>query len=256
MTPFFAELKRARELRKMSLADIAGATLINVRFLEALERGDTSILPEVYVRAFLREYAAAVGLDPAETLRQFDSERAPAASHRAAAPIPAPAPVPEAVAAPLSAVESLLNRPGTVRLAGTAVAIVALLILLWNLVGPGGASDVGEIPFRSVVSEHEQRLAPAPADPARIAPADSMVLRAAVVDTVWMTVAADSAAPREYLFRPGARATWKARDRFSVTIGNGGAVQFTLNDRALGVLGRRGSVLRNVLLSRATLSGK
>jgi cytoskeleton protein RodZ len=256
MTPFFAELKRAREQRKMSLADIAGTTLINVRFLEAIEKGDTSILPEVYVRAFLREYAAAVGLDPADTLRQFDAERAPAPTHRVPVPAGPPPPAPEAGPAAPSALEALLASPAALRLAGTAVGIVALLVLIWNLLGSGAGNDVREIPFRSVVSEHEQRLAASPAESPRAAPADSLVLRASVADTVWMTVAADSSAPREYIFRPGARAAWKARDRFTVTLGNGGAVQFTLNDRQLGVLGKRGSVLRNVLLSRATLSGK
>ena len=54
MNVFFQELKRAREAKRLSLADIADRTLINIRHLEAIERGDTSILPETYVRAFIR----------------------------------------------------------------------------------------------------------------------------------------------------------------------------------------------------------
>jgi hypothetical protein len=66
----------------------------------------------------------------------------------------------------------------------------------------------------------------------------------------------DSTAPREYIFHPGARPFWKARERFSVTLGSGGAVQFTLNDRQLGVLGKRGSVVRNYPISRSTPTGR
>jgi len=72
MNIFFQELKRAREEKRVSLADIADRTLINIKHLEAIERGDTAILPEAYVRAFIREYATAIGLDGDETLQRFD----------------------------------------------------------------------------------------------------------------------------------------------------------------------------------------
>ena len=54
MKTFFAELRKAREGKKMSLADISDATLINAKYLEAIEQGNTSILPQAYVRAFIR----------------------------------------------------------------------------------------------------------------------------------------------------------------------------------------------------------
>ena len=41
MNIFFQELKRAREEKRVSLADIADRTLINIRHLEAIERGTT-----------------------------------------------------------------------------------------------------------------------------------------------------------------------------------------------------------------------
>lgn len=256
MTTFFAGLKQARESRKMSLTDIADTTLINVRFLEALERGDTDILPEAYVRAFIREYAAAVGLDPAETIRGFDAARSPKADSIQHAPSPPPRPPHPVESGKLQALKILLDTPGAARIAGIAVGIVAIALLAWNLTGSNRGNEVKEIPFQTVMREQEQRLPPPPAVTAPAAPLDSLTLRATAIDTVWMTVAVDSTAPREYLFRPGARALWKARDRFTLTLGNGAAVQFTLNGTAIGVLGKRGSVLRNVPLSRATLSAR
>jgi hypothetical protein len=58
----------------------------------------------------------------------------------------------------------------------------------------------------------------------------------------------------DYLFRPGNRHQWKAHDRFTVTIGNAGGVQFHLNARDLGALGKRGAVLREVELTRESLT--
>jgi hypothetical protein len=47
---------------------------------------------------------------------------------------------------------------------------------------------------------------------------------------------------------------WKARDKFAVTLGNAGAMEFTLNKKKVGTLGKRGSVVRNVELNRKTLT--
>src|SRR5579885_1548877 len=57
------ELKRAREGRSRTLDDIAAQTKINRRHLEAIESGDLTQLPQgPYVKAFVREYARAVGV--------------------------------------------------------------------------------------------------------------------------------------------------------------------------------------------------
>jgi len=51
---------------------VAVQTRISLKFLEALEAGNFEILPETYIRAFIRDYAKAIGLDPDETIRRFD----------------------------------------------------------------------------------------------------------------------------------------------------------------------------------------
>jgi len=63
MSTVFDLLREAREQRQMTLADVADATLINVDHLRAIEQGRIDILPEAYVRAFMREYATVIGLD-------------------------------------------------------------------------------------------------------------------------------------------------------------------------------------------------
>ena len=60
---FGEELKQARIAKGRSLDDIASTTKIHVRHLEAIEAGDVSRLPQgPYVKAFVREYARAVGM--------------------------------------------------------------------------------------------------------------------------------------------------------------------------------------------------
>ena len=72
MDDFGAKLRKAREGRGISLRQIASSTKISVTALEALERNDVSRLPGgVFSRAFVRSYAAEVGLDPDTVLTEF-----------------------------------------------------------------------------------------------------------------------------------------------------------------------------------------
>lgn len=72
MNDFGATLRKAREGRGISLRQIAASTKISVAALEALERNDVSRLPGgVFSRAFVRSYAAEVGLDPDQVLTEF-----------------------------------------------------------------------------------------------------------------------------------------------------------------------------------------
>lgn len=74
---FGARMRRAREQRQMTLADIAERTKIAASLFEALERDDVSRWPAgIFRRSFMRAYAEAIGLDPASTVREF-SERFP-----------------------------------------------------------------------------------------------------------------------------------------------------------------------------------
>jgi len=250
MDPFFQELKQAREAKHLTLSDIADATLINVKYLEQIELGNTELLPQTYIRAFIREYAATVGLNPDEIMKKYDLLRQP----------PVPTATEPEVRTPAAPANGTTTSPSLLRWVFGGVAILGAVIILWASLTREQPKTVQETPFQKVITENEQRLAPEPVQPkspeqsAVLAPPrDSLSLHALVTDTVWAQVTVDANPPREYLFRPNARMVWKARDQFTVTLGNAGAVQFTLNQKKLGALGKPGGVVRNVLLTRETL---
>ena len=69
---FGMKMKRLREERGVSLRQIADTTKISIGVFEALERNDISRLPGgIFSRAFVRSYAAEVGLDPEQAVRDF-----------------------------------------------------------------------------------------------------------------------------------------------------------------------------------------
>lgn len=69
---FGSRLRDARERAGITLESIANVTKINQSLLAALERNDLSQWPKgIFRRAFLREYATAIGLLPEEVLVEF-----------------------------------------------------------------------------------------------------------------------------------------------------------------------------------------
>lgn len=66
------KLRTFRERRGITLESVAAATKINRSLLEELERGNPVHWPHgIYRRAFIRAYAATVGLPIEETVREF-----------------------------------------------------------------------------------------------------------------------------------------------------------------------------------------
>ena len=106
-------LKHQREQRGVSVAELSRVTRIPGPTLESIESDRFDELPgEVFVRGFLKSYAQAVGVVPAEVLARYTSSR------RVAFVTPLPM---------ASTVQA--SRAGQSRRFGVAIAFVLLLIL-------------------------------------------------------------------------------------------------------------------------------
>ncbi|MCC6873120.1 MAG: helix-turn-helix domain-containing protein [Sandaracinaceae bacterium] len=110
MEPLGRFLRREREIKQISLEEIAQTTRVPLRMLQHIEDDQFDLLPgEVFARGFLKSYAASVGLDPVIVLERFGERRANA----------------EAAPAPITAI----TPPERGRRFGIAIALVILLIL-------------------------------------------------------------------------------------------------------------------------------
>jgi cytoskeleton protein RodZ len=91
---FGERLKRERELREVKLEEVASATRIAPRFLEALENEQWEKLPGgVFGRGFVRSIARYLGLSEENLLSEYDLARgevAAAAGHKPEERIPSP----------------------------------------------------------------------------------------------------------------------------------------------------------------------
>jgi cytoskeletal protein RodZ len=75
MRKIASELRAHREAIGMSLEELFERTRINPEYLRAIETGNYDVLPEIYIRLFLKKYAQEVGLDVEETLDKYDKTR-------------------------------------------------------------------------------------------------------------------------------------------------------------------------------------
>jgi transcriptional regulator with XRE-family HTH domain len=133
---FGPRLRAHRERQGITLESIATHTKIKVSLLAGLERGDVSQWPRgIFRRAFVRDYAVAVGLAPEPLVHEFvqlfpEDGSAPEGS------LPA---TPETTARPASLRLSLAADPrdhlrrAAIR-AGSAAAEVAALLLVGSLI--------------------------------------------------------------------------------------------------------------------------
>jgi transcriptional regulator with XRE-family HTH domain len=88
---FGSRLRRERERKQITLADIAASTKIKASLFDALERDDVSHWPSgIFRRSFMRAYAKAIGLDADATVGEFLQCFPDPAAVDAAAPAPAP----------------------------------------------------------------------------------------------------------------------------------------------------------------------
>lgn len=68
-----AWIRERRMSRGLSVKQVSVETRIDEQYLRALEAGNIALLPEPYMRAFLKTYASYLGLDSGEAMQRFEA---------------------------------------------------------------------------------------------------------------------------------------------------------------------------------------
>jgi cytoskeletal protein RodZ len=270
MNSFFTELKSAREAKGISLAQISDATLITLKMLEAMERGDVHVVPQAYVRAFLREYAAVVGLDPDDTMKKYDAslrQKETATEARRAEDRKTEDVTKEKQEAHHDKFRRLM--PAFIKIAAAIVVLVLVDIALWSVLDKEPTQAIKETPFYDTVRENKVRAGMKndvnPPDAitqhnntstsaSASSTTDSLTLIATTTDSVWMEIVIDDEVLTEHLFTPKSTYRWRAKREFWISaIGNPYGIRFTLNGKPMTIPIRAGFVTRDVRLTRDSL---
>ena len=244
------------------MLDISAETRISLKFLDAIEHGQFEILPQTYVRAFLREYALMTGLDPEDVMQRYEiamQESTPRKSddpvHRRTSPQKM---TPDEDGKKKQFSLSPLQR--NIAFGFFIAAAVALVAILANMNRSSSSGNtVEEVSFDRVVRESEAASIPQPIPAADSAPVvnaarpDSLRLEITTRDSVWINILIDGKFGHTFLFGANTKRVWSAKERFTVTMGNAGSATFQLNGKDIGPLGKRGAVVRNAVITEANL---
>jgi cytoskeleton protein RodZ len=210
-------LRQARQRRHVDQAEAAQVTRIPKRYLEALETNaplETYPAP-LYARAFLREYATFLGLDPEPLVERFKDHNGDGEAHLEF--IPAAVPPPRRWPARVVLAMSI----------GVLLAIAAAGILSANKGGSPSTQAAG--------ANHGGFLSPSPPSasvhpsPAPPPPISGIQASLRLVDRSWVLAVGDSEVLFSGILEPGQDRVFKAKHELELKLGNAGGVRLLVN---------------------------
>jgi len=242
MASFGESLRKERELRGVSLREIADATKISVRFLDALESDRLSILPGgIFRRAFVRQYANHLGLDPDRLVADFLHAHP---SERVVEP------------QPLRQEPKERAHPGTALLLTLVAAGVVLSVLKLGGNGAPVRSEISAPPPGPSVAHAADPVYPPPSSPrpTPVPAPDVLQVTVNATQACWVEARVDGQMVLNRVLTQGESHTLQAEGEILLSVGNAGGLRLGVNEREGLPLGDSGEVRRNIRITKKNLT--
>ncbi len=268
---FIEELKLQREKAGITLQNMAAKTRIDIKFLEALEEGNFNFLPDIYVKAFIKQYAKVIEIDEEETLQKYI--RAKEGKEEAVEKVKRenieeikngtdeqkiksginsnkPAKIFTDDSASKKSNEDVKKKQKQLIIVGTVVGVVLFILLVFFLFISGSDEIiVKEKPYEEVLQETPNRYIEEESNKtteetitATIEELTLTITNVDSTDTSWVLVIVDDKSAEDFLLPPKISKTIKANYDFKFTLGNSGVVKLILNGEVVDFDGRPGTV--------------
>jgi cytoskeletal protein RodZ len=255
MTSFGSSLRRERELRGITLQEIAASTKIGVPLLQAIEEDRFDKLPQgLFVRGFVREYARFLALDEQKVLTELSFHASQ---------------VQVAEKASEEEEHHLSNRFAARLVNGGVVAfvfgLVAILILFPSLTSNGPASaalpavnapvatnppSAGTLVASNGTSATQNAVA---ATSTSVLP-QPLQLTLTATEDCWIGLDVGGDRVENRVLKKGESFSIVARQNASLAVGNAGGLLVAIDRGPARPLGNRGEVKRGILLSPEAIS--
>jgi cytoskeleton protein RodZ len=238
------ELKRERELRGISLREIADSTRISLKFLQALEEDRLEVIPGTFfVRAILRAYARTIGIDEHQVLNRYQEVYTFEEQLQYGESLERPKPPPR----PLS---RLFPRK-SIWIAALALAVIGLgLVLVYIFfVAPKNKTPISSKPPQPVAQVEIPKRYP-PLEPLPLVE-ESLGLRLEMTfsEETWIHVYADGESVWDGIKNKGELLDIKAEREVRLSIGNAGGPMLTINGQKARPLGPNGAVRLDIRIT-------
>ncbi|MGB8953044.1 MAG: RodZ domain-containing protein [Candidatus Aminicenantales bacterium] len=235
------ELKRERELRDISLNDIAHATKINIQFLKALEEDRPDLLPgKFFIKGILRAYSKYIGLDEDYVLNTYYQD----------------ALFQESEDQKEEKKEGHIRKTNFWRRQSLTIALLLLFLVaacsiyffLWrpSKTRPPASSPAVPAPLQP---EKVPVIAPPIEEPVLQNEEKTLSLEISFQAETWIQVYADGELKIDGLKYSGERVIVTALQEFLLNMGNAGGISYTINGKPGKPLGSSGTVVKNIRIS-------
>lgn len=269
-------LRKEREKKNLTIADVERETSISKRYLEALEKGDYASMPgDVYIKGFIRNYSKLLEIDGTALLAEFASERG---IEKATQPVDVQGANPkeekplnindldknkDAINIKVTKTKSSERKSGGAFSSGNdfrdrveggrnrakkiAMALFAMVIVFLGGVYVAFSEDDSAPPAPKPDTATTQQVAKVEEtkveDTKPVVKADEVKVEVKLSDRCWMQVLVDGDVAFEGTAEPGLEMDWTGKNDVFITAGNAGAVDLTWNGKNVGVLGSAGQVV-------------
>lgn len=263
------ELKLAREKSQITPEFIAQKIKIDLKFLHLMEKGDYSFLPEIYIKAFLREYARIVGLDEQLILKKYElakegkdysvttdlsevklqSVNTTDEVKETQKPVPKKTTIIDDYDRSGSDSRTKNNNQKNLVLVVTSGAVIITLFLVYMFVFYDSTDKIiAEKSYEEVLRESKKRFEEEPVKVENSSlTSDSLLLAFRAFDSSWLKVTFDENETKEYYLYPKNTLEIKAGESFNLTIGNSFGVEVYLNGEKIDIKGKSSAVSRVII---------
>jgi len=229
------ELKKEREVKGVSLKEIADHTKINLRFLQDLEEDNFDFMPGKFLtRSIIRSYAKYLGLDEKPILELY-LHTIQEQGH------PPDLPLEEE-----SRTDSTGKNRKLVWFALAALFLAVILIVFFLVVLRQEPSATLPIQTEEIFAE-EENVPPPVLEP--LVEEKSLDLAISFQHETWIQIFADGEVKLDSLKKPGENFLVKAFESIRINTGNAGGFSYTINGETGKPLGRRGDVVKDTLIT-------
>ncbi|MHB1686486.1 MAG: helix-turn-helix domain-containing protein [Ignavibacteriaceae bacterium] len=261
------ELKTARENAELTIQQLAAKTRIDLKFIEFIEKGNLTFLPEIYIKAFIRDYSKVVGIDEKIMMKKFDAakkgqsfneinqsegdaKKAKTTDEDSKLKNKFYSSLPYTSEEELARQkEAVIQYKKKMIIAASAAGLLLLFVIVYFAFIKGSSEIiVTEKPYSEVVKENQQRdnlTKPQPKtnDTTFVAsPSDSLSLMIESKDTSWLKILLDGKTENVFTLFPYSKKEIKAKKNYQLTIGNAAAIQLALNGKPLNFTGKKNEV--------------
>jgi cytoskeleton protein RodZ len=260
-----ARLKKLRLEKGISLEDVQKKTKIHLDILKSIEDDSLVDLNPVYIKGFVKIYCGFLGVDPGEYLSGYKQDGSVILNAQ------------QEKARDLSRARAGAGQKNLVQPKIIVIIVLGLAFLLLLL----GLVNLGKfISSRASAARRSraQLVLPKPKPTQKIKPSKPKVIPVAAdvekkgeavlpvtsavsqepgvriglhaLDDCWVQARLDGKIIFQNILKKGRFESWSAKDKIELSLGSAGGVRLEINGKLIPSLGRKGQVLKNILITK------